>query len=187
MNFFERTLINLFEGGVNFVVIGGVAISAHGSAHVTFDLDICYDRSPENILRLVDGLKPCHPRLRGAPAELPFLFDSETIRRGLNFTLTTDPADINLLSEVAGIGHYKEALARSTTLELFGRPCHVLSLEGLIAAKRAAGRPRDLAVLPELEALHELETLQFEKADESGQPGKDSHNDREKPKGIRPH
>lgn len=186
MNFFERTLTILFEGGVNFVVIGGVAISAHGSAHVTFDLDICYDRSPENIRRLVDALKPCHPRLRGAPADLPFFFEMETIVRGLNFTFTTDLGDLDLLGEVAGIGQYKEALTRSTTLELFGRPCQVLSLDGLIAAKRAAGRPRDLAVLPELEALRELETLQFEKADESGQTGGESHDDVEKEKDIKP-
>jgi predicted nucleotidyltransferase len=159
VNFFERTFTALFEGGVNFVVIGGVAVSAHGSAHVTFDLDICYARSQKNIQCLVNALKPYHPRLRGAPEDLPFRFDSETIRRGLNFTFTTDLGDLDILGEVKGIGQYKEALAHSRNVELFGREFRVLSLGGLIAAKRASARPRDLAIIPELEALLELEFL----------------------------
>ncbi len=161
MNHFERTLLALAGGEVSFVVIGGVAISAYGSAHVTFDLDICYDRTRENIQRLVKAIEPYHPRLRGAPSDLPFLFDAETIRRDLNFTLTTDLGDLDLLGEVQGIGQYKDVLTRSAAIELFGRQFNVLSLEGLIASKRAAGRPRDLAVIPELEALLELDSLKF--------------------------
>ncbi len=159
---FERNLSLLLDAEVKFVVIGGFALYARGSSQLTRDLDICYDRSRENIQRLVKAIEPHHAHLRGAPSDLPFLFDAETIWRGLNFTLTTDLGDLDLLGEVQGIGQYKEAAMRSTRLELFGRSCQVLSLEGLIAAKRAAGRPRDLAVLPELEALWELESLKSE-------------------------
>jgi len=164
MNKFEAAVKALSEGDVEFVVIGGVAVTAHGSAHVTFDLDVCYHRSRENMQRLVNALAPYHPCLRGAPPDLAFHFDVPTVSRGLNFTLTTDLGDLDLLGEVQGIGFYPEALARSTTIELYGRPCSVLSLEGLIASKRAAGRTRDLVVIPELEALRELEILRSQRA-----------------------
>ncbi len=157
MNQFQQTIAVLHDAGVDFVVIGGVAITAHGSAHITYDLDISYSRSRENIERLVKALAPYHPRLRGAPPNLPFHLDEETVTRGLNFTLDTDLGDTDLLGEVAGIGMYPAVLASSVELELFGYTCHVLSLEGLIRAKRAAGRPRDLAALPELEARREIE------------------------------
>ncbi len=129
---------------------------AHGSAQVTQDLDICYERSRENIRRLVRALKSCHPRLRGAPSDVPFRFDVETIERGLNFTLTTDLGDLDLLGEVTGLGLYHLVRASSETMQVYGKSCHILSLDGLIKSKRAAGRPRDLAALPELEALAEL-------------------------------
>ncbi len=152
----EQTLNILRDTGVEFVVIGGLAGSAHGSASVTYDLDICYDRSPDNIQKLVDVLKSYHPRLRDVPDKVPFDFDTSTLTRGLNFTLTTDLGDVDLFGEVAGVGAYAEVKALSDTLELFGRPCLVLSLEGLIRSKRASARPKDLLVLPELEALREI-------------------------------
>ena len=74
---------------------------------------------------------------------------------GLNFTLTTDVGDIDLMGEVAGVGDYAAALAASERVELFGATFDVLTLDALIASKRAAGRPKDLLVLPELEALRE--------------------------------
>jgi predicted nucleotidyltransferase len=157
VNKFQETIAVLNEAGVGFVVIGGVAITAHGSARITYDLDISYSRTRENIQRLVTALAPYHPRLRGAPDNLPFHFDAETVARGLNFTLETDLGDLDLLGEVVGIGMYPDVLASSVELEMFGYTCHVLSLEGLIRTKRAAGRPRDLAALPELEARREIE------------------------------
>jgi len=92
---FEAVIGLLADAGVDFVVIGGVAMLVHGSAHVTQDIDFCYSRSRENIRRLTSALLPYHPRLRGAPEGLPFMFDEETIRRGLNFTLSTDLGDVN--------------------------------------------------------------------------------------------
>jgi hypothetical protein len=87
---FEATLKTLSERGVNFVVIGGYAATLHGSAYLTRDLDICYERTPENIERLVSALRPYHPRLRGAPEGPPFLFNVQTLSNGMNFTLATD-------------------------------------------------------------------------------------------------
>jgi len=152
----ERLFKTLTDSGVGFVLIGGAAMVAQGVGRPTRDVDACYQRTPENIQRLAAALAPFHPRLRGAPEGLPFRFDPETIQRGLNFTLSTDLGDLDLLGEVAGLGFYDAVRNFSEPLTLFERECQVLSLDGLILAKRAAGRARDLEVLPELEALREL-------------------------------
>ncbi len=152
---FEQALTALAEARARFVIVGGLAVTIHGSSYVTFDLDFCYARDRENLSRLMQALSPYHPRLRGAPAGLPFRFDEDTLRGGLNFTLATDVGDIDLMGEVAGVGDYAAALASSQRVELFGAAFDVLTLDALIASKRAAGRPKDLLVLPELEALRE--------------------------------
>jgi hypothetical protein len=152
----ERTIRLLADGGVEFVIVGGIAGSIHGSTQATFDLDLCYARDDENLARLAESLSPFHPQLRGAPAGLPFIWDVETLRRGLNFTLRTDLGDLDLLGETLGVGSFEQARAASITVRLFGVECLVLSLDGLIAAKQAAGRPKDMLVLPELMALREL-------------------------------
>lgn len=155
MTDFEKALVTLADARVRFVIVGGLAVTIHGSAYVTFDLAFCYARDAENLSRLAAVLSPFNPRLRGAAAGLPFRLDGETLKRGLNFTLSTELGDLDLLGEVAGVGDYEAASAASEPVELFGRTFAVLTLDALIASKRAAGRPKDLLVLPELEALRE--------------------------------
>jgi len=154
---FKALLSNLQTEDVSFVIIGGVAATLHGVARVTFDLDVVYDRSSENLERIVRALAPLQPYLRGAPPGLPFKFDSETLRRGLNFTLTTSEGPIDLLGELTGVGSFSEVLANSVTAQLFGAEYRFLNLEALIASKRAAGRPKDF------EAIAELETIKQER------------------------
>lgn len=98
----------LVGGGVDFIVIGGMAAAAHGSARATLDLDVVYSRAPDDIQRLAALLAPHAPYLRGAPPGLPFEFDAETIRHGLNFPLVTDVGDFDFLGEVVGGGTYAE-------------------------------------------------------------------------------
>jgi hypothetical protein len=152
----EETLRVLYDAGVEFVLIGGAAMGLQGSAHLTRDMDFCYERSRPNLERLAKALKPYHPSLRGAPAGLPFHFDAETIARGLNFTLSTDLGDTDFLGEVSGLGGFDSVKAASDVKNVGGVEVRVLSLSGLIKSKVAAGRDRDLYVLPELKALEEL-------------------------------
>ena len=152
----EETIRTLYDAGVEFAVIGGAAMGLQGSAHLTKDIDFCYSRTPKNIERLAKALEPFHPVLRGAPQGLPFRFDAKTITSGLNFTLSTDLGDLDFLGEVSGLGFFQEVLASSDVKEVGGVECRVLSLEGLIKSKTAAGRPRDLYVLPELRGLNEF-------------------------------
>lgn len=153
MTDFEQLLGALVRGGVELVIIGGMAATAHGSAHVTVDLDIVYGRTPENIARLAAALSPLQPYLRGAPPGLPFRFDAETIKRGLNFTLVTAAGDLDVMGEAAGGGTYEMLLPRSEVRQLFGFPLRFVDLETLLYLKRAAGRPKDLERIAELEAL----------------------------------
>jgi predicted nucleotidyltransferase len=145
----------LSAAGVEFIVIGGVAAIAHGSARSTLDLDVVYRRSSENIARVVSALRPYNPYLRGAPAGLPFAFDVHTIRAGLNFTLVTTLGDIDLLGEVCGGGNYETLLPESMTMEVYGYRCRCLTLQKLIDVKRAAGRPKDFEAIAELEVIRE--------------------------------
>lgn len=145
----------LGRGGVDFIIVGGVAATIHGSARLTQDLDVVYSRRPENISRLVGALAPHAPYLRGAPPGLPFRWDAETIRRGLNFTLTTSLGDVDVLGEIVGGGGYDDLLPHSPLTIAFGIECRCLGLDRLIHVKRAAGRRKDLDAIAELEALLE--------------------------------
>jgi hypothetical protein len=78
----QRLLDALSAGGVRFVVVGGVALVRRGSSRVTLDLDLCYARDRDNLRRLAAALAPFHPRLRGAPPDLPFLWDERTLASG---------------------------------------------------------------------------------------------------------
>ncbi len=155
MTDFPALLRALAEGEVAFIIVGGAAATAHGSSRLTQDLDVVYERSRENIARLALALAPHAPYLRGAPEGLPFRLDEATIRHGLNFTLTSKLGDIDLLGEIVGGGGYAELRPHTIELELFGIRCLCLDLDKLIEVKRAAGRPKDLEVLAELEAIRD--------------------------------
>jgi predicted nucleotidyltransferase len=152
---FRALLRALVDSGVRFIIVGGAAATAHGSTRLTQDLDIVYQRSRENLSRLARALEPFEPYLRGAPPGLPFLFDTDTLERGLNFTLTTRLGDIDLLGEITGGGRYESLVPHTIEIELFGLRCACLDLQKLIEVKRAVGRPKDLEVIAELERLRE--------------------------------
>jgi predicted nucleotidyltransferase len=145
----------LAESNIEFIVVGGVAAKAHGSARFTVDVDVVYRRSKENIERLADAFSGQHPYLRGAPPNLPFQWDAETIDRGLNFTLITDLGSIDLLGEIAGGGTYEQLQAYVEVKQAFGIDVPCLGLDKLIETKRAAARKKDLEAIAELEALLE--------------------------------
>ena len=153
MTDFRRLLDALSAAQVEFVIVGGLASTAHGSARLTQDIDIVYARERANLDRLVTALSPYAPYLRGAPPGLPFRLDIDTLQRGLNFTLTTTIGDIDLLGEIVGGGGFESLLPHTVELAMFGFRCRCLDLPTLIHVKRAAGRPKDLEVLAELEAL----------------------------------
>jgi len=152
---FDKLLPLLVNGGIEFILIGGVAGIVHGSARVTYDVDIVYHRSKGNLESISKLLRPLSPYLRGAPPGLPFTLDLPALRHGLNFTLTTKLGDLDLLGEVVGGGNYRELLPHTFLVEAFGVKFGCVDLPTLIKLKRAAGRPKDLESIAELQALLE--------------------------------
>lgn len=145
----------LDEYGVRHVVIGGVAGALHGSPSITQDLDICYDRSPDNLERLAEALVSINARLRGAPPDVPFILDARTLARGDFFTFSTDVGPLDLLGTPSGSGGYDALVRNAHAFEVDGLTVRIASLDDLMAMKRAAGRPQDLVELEILGALRD--------------------------------
>ena len=148
----------LVRAKVDFILIGGMAAILHGSARVTFDVDVVYSRTQGNIERLAEVLAPYEPHLRGAPSGLPFTWDAKTIRNGLNFTLTTTLGDVDLFGEVVGGETYSDLLSHSFEVEAFQVRFKCIDLPTLIRIKEAAGRRKDHEAIAELRVL--LEEIQ---------------------------
>ena len=150
---FATILRELAESDVKFIVVGGLAATAHGSRRVTDDVDICYDPSDNNVTRLAGLLSKWKAYPRGIERGLPFFMDARQFRTTPIMTLTTDEGFIDVLDDVKGVGDYGECRRRSIRVEAFDIQFRVLDLPALIDAKRATGRPKDIDQLPELEAL----------------------------------
>jgi hypothetical protein len=146
----------LVAADIDFVVIGGLAARAHGSPRITEDLDICYDPAPGNVERLAALLRDWKAYLRGVEPGLPFIMDERTFRDTPVMTLSTTHGALDVMDRVAGVGDYGRVLAASVPISAGPVTFRALDLPALLAAKRATGRPRDLAQIPELEALLEL-------------------------------
>ncbi|HEX6752126.1 MAG TPA: hypothetical protein VF093_00870 [Solirubrobacterales bacterium] len=150
----------LVRHGVDFVLIGGMAGVSHGSNYPSFDLDVLYARDRANIGRLVAALEEIGVRLRGAPADLPFVLDERTIENGANFTFITPYGDFDVLADAAGMPPYEDLRSEALEQKVSGIPVKIASLDHLIAMKRAANRPKDQLMVEEYLVL----------ADEQRQP-----------------
>lgn len=123
---FRAAILRLAEANVRYVLIGGLAMIARGATHLTTDIDICYDRT--NVASLVDLLKLYHARLRGVPADLPFILDARTFKNTLNLTLETDIGPIDLLAEPDGVDSFESLWARAEDMEIYGVMVRVASI-----------------------------------------------------------
>jgi predicted nucleotidyltransferase len=137
-------LARLVDGGVDFVIIGGVAVVLQAQPRFTKDLDICYAPDPANLERLGGVLTGLNARLRGIDEEIPFVADARMLRQTQVLTLTTDDGDLDLLVDPSGAPPYAELRADADLLDVAGIEVRVASIEHLTAMKHAAGRPQDL-------------------------------------------
>ncbi|MGK2961758.1 MAG: hypothetical protein ACSLFK_06365 [Gemmatimonadaceae bacterium] len=155
---FASMLQGLRSSEVRFIVVGGLAAAAHGSRRVTDDLDICYETGKTNVVKLSTLLAQWSAYPRGIEEGLPFFMDERQFRATPIMTLATREGFIDVLDIVKGVGGYSECRRRSTPVEAFDISFRVLDLPALIDAKKAAGRPKDIDQLPELQALLALQS-----------------------------
>jgi len=149
-------LVRLTAARVNFVVIGGIAATLHGSAYITRDLDVCYATDEANLQRLGEALVGLEARLRGVAEDVPFVPDGRTLRHTQVLTLQTRFGPLDVLAAPSGFPGYEALSERAMATEVNGVSVKIASLEDLIAMKRAAGRPKDLLAVEELEAIQRL-------------------------------
>jgi hypothetical protein len=143
----------LLRGGVDFVVVGGLAGMAHGSRYPTDDTDVAYERGAQNLERLAGSLTELHATLRGASPDVPFVLDAVSLANGANFTFDTEFGPFDLLGDAAGAPRYDELRRDGVDASLFGVRVRVASLDHLIAMKEAAGRPKDLLMASEYRVI----------------------------------
>ena len=137
----------LVRHGVDFLVVGGVAAQLEGAPILTLDLDILYDKAPENLERLLSALGELKAHYRdpaGRHIE-PDLGKLATMRTNLLHT------ELGALDVLSVIGHgftYQDLVGRTIVYELGAMEVRVLELAGVIESKEQANRDKDRAVLP---------------------------------------
>lgn len=160
MSGLEQLLKALADSEARFVVVGAYAAIMQGSSLRTDDLDICYERTPDNYKKIIHAIAPFKPRLRGLPEELKVPFDEQSLAQGTNFTLTTNIGNIDLLGELSGVGGYTQIILDAKTMNFANVTLRIASLDTIIRSKEAADRPKDRATLPELKALQLIQKRQ---------------------------
>ena len=155
----DRILRALSEHEVQFVLIGGMAATAHGSPLVTRDVDITPSRSRENLGRLSAALKELGARIRtsDAPEGLPFDHGAESLERMQVLNLVTDAGDLDVSFTPTGTAGFGDLARAAVRMQPFGIPTEVASLADVVRSKEAAGRDKDLRSLPILRRLLEAE------------------------------
>ena len=156
----EEILRILEKHRVQYVVIGGIAAPLHGSPHVTSDIDITPERGVKNLQRLSAALTELNARIRveGEPQGFKFNHDVDSLSWMEVLNLITDWGALDLSFTPAGTRGYSDLRRDAVEIEVMGVHTTVASLADVVRSKEAAGRPKDLLVLPTLRRLLEEPT-----------------------------
>jgi predicted nucleotidyltransferase len=157
----DDLLLALAGAGVEFVVIGGVAVGVHGFIRATKDLDIVPAPQSENLERLARLLVEIQAQQAGvgefSPDEFPYdPTDPVHLGEGANFRLETSLGPMDILQWVEGVDSelaYTQLAPHALSVTFRGNEIRVCSLAHLRAMKRAAGRQQDLDDLKQLESV----------------------------------
>ena len=136
-------LTELQSSGAEYLVVGGWAVGVHAEPRYTKDLDLLIGASPANLARVVSALERY-----GAPAALVDQVRTMTADEFVFFGVP--PARVDLLRSIPGID-FDDAWKRRKDVRWSDVDVHVIGFDDLCAAKRAAGRRRDLDDLKLLE------------------------------------
>ena len=149
-------LRRLTEAGVDFVVVGGIAVMLSGYGRATRDLDIAYAGDRGNLEALGEVLVALEAKPRGVDAELPFAADASTLDRVELLTLETSLGWLDVHRSLAGVSSYSGLRRRAERVKLADFFVLVASVDDLIAMKHAAGRPQDQTDIAALETIRRL-------------------------------
>jgi hypothetical protein len=150
-------LTHLTAYGIDFVVVGGIAATLHGSSRDTFDLDICPSMDPDNLDVLGRALVEIEARLRGVDEDVPFVPDGRTLHGMQILTLDTSLGALDVLMRPDRSPPYAQLRRRARRMDVGTAAVAVASIADLLEMKRAAGRTKDQADVEELEAIQRLE------------------------------
>lgn len=140
----------LHEANIPYAVCGGVAVTIHGATRTTKDIDLLVLRA--DLPRVLDAVRP----LGFAYAALPMTFEAGTPReRSVQRISKLEAGEHLMLDVIVAEGALAGMLEGSVVLELPAGPLSVVAREKLLAMKRLAGRPQDLADLQKLETPDE--------------------------------
>jgi hypothetical protein len=152
----EEMLRRLTAGGVDFVVIGGIALVLLGSPRMTRDLDIVFAPDDGNLDALGRVLVDLRATLRGVEEGVPFVPDGATLSNVQLLTLTTSAGWFDVHGSVDGAPPYPQLRRNAERCDLGDFSVLVASPDDMIAMKRAAGRPQDLIDVETLAAIKRL-------------------------------
>ena len=155
MSNLEDLVDRLIRARMEFVIVGGFAVLAHGASMMTEDLDVCCPLSETNVNALWSAIHDLHPVHRMTPQRLPFEITPEFCVGLKNLYLATDLGKLDCLGEIAGVGSFEEVRRRSVEIRFESGPCRVLDIDALIEAKAATNRTRDRMAILQLKAIKE--------------------------------
>ena len=141
----------LGERDVRFVVIGGVAVGAHGYPRGTADLDLVPDPDPDNLDRLVEALASLDATLPTAnDRRFDPSSDAGVVQRGGNVTADTRFGGLDIVQLAQGVPGFSVLAEDAVESDVLGVPVLVCSLSRLREMKEAQGRTQDKADLENL-------------------------------------
>ena len=152
----REILRRLTAAGVDFVVIGGIAIALLGYPRITRDLDIVFAYDDGNLEALGQVLVELNARLRGVKNEVDFVPDKRTLHGVELLTLETAAGWFDLHRLPTGVPNYARLRADAERMALGDFTVLVANPDDMIAMKQAAGRPQDRIDIAALEAIKRL-------------------------------
>ena len=154
----ERILATLLRHEVEFITIGGIAATLHGSNLRTGDLDICPQKGARNLSHLATALKELDARIRavGAPDGIPVAIDAGFLVKLELVNFATRFGDFDVAFLPSGTNGYEDLIEDAVEFDLGGIAVTVASLQDVIRTKEAANRQKDRDQLPTLRALLEM-------------------------------
>jgi hypothetical protein len=152
----EKIATILLRHRVEFLVVGGQAEVLMGSPRVTYDTDLCYRRTRENLERLAEALREIKPTLRDAPPDLPIVLDGPALALGSNYTFDTAMGPLDLLGWLEPVGIYESLFPASETYTVGNLSLRTIGLNDLIQIKQHLGRAKDRESLLQLLAIRTL-------------------------------